>query len=60
MARDLSDKFIEAAARVVGIAVEPEWLPAIRTHLDVTLNHAAIVAEFELPDDAEPAPVFKA
>jgi hypothetical protein len=32
----------------------------VRANLDVTLKHAAFVAEFELPDDAEPAPVFKA
>ena len=26
----------------------------------VTLRHGALVAEFALPDDAEPAPVFEA
>ena len=39
---------------------EPQWLPAIRTNLRVTFQHAATVSEFKLPDDAEPAPVFKA
>ena len=35
-------------------------MPAVKANLEVTLKHAAIVAEFKLPDDAEPAPVFKA
>jgi hypothetical protein len=29
-------------------------------NLQVTLRHAALVGEFALPDDAEPAPVFEA
>ena len=29
-------------------------------NLEVTLRLAALVEEFPLPDDAEPAPVFKA
>ena len=34
--------------------------PEIRANLDVTFKLAALVGEKELPDDAEPAPVFKA
>ena len=54
------DTYIDAAAQALGIPVKPEWKPTIRANLDVTFNLAAIVAEKELPDDAEPAPVFKA
>jgi hypothetical protein len=32
----------------------------VKANLEVTLRHADMVAEFGLPDDAEPAPVFKA
>ena len=32
----------------------------IKANLQVTLRLAAMVAEFELPDEAEPAPVFEA
>ena len=35
-------------------------MPAVRGHLQVTLRHGALVAAFALPDDAEPAPVFRA
>jgi len=54
------DAFIDAGARLLGIATRPEWRDAIRLHLAVSLAHARIVGEFPLADEAEPAPVFKA
>jgi len=54
------DEFIAAAARALSLPVEPEWKPAIRANLQATLKHAALVDEFPLPDEAEPAPVFRA
>jgi hypothetical protein len=60
MATDPLDEFMEAAARVLQLPLEPDWKPTVKTNLDVTLKHAAAVAEFPLPDDAEPAPVFRA
>ena len=54
------DAFIEAAARALSLPVEPEWKPAIRANLQATLKHAALVDEFPLPDEAEPAPTFEA
>jgi hypothetical protein len=57
---DPLDDFIDAAAKALNLPVEPEWKPAIKFNLDVTLKHAAFVEAFELPDDAEPAPVFRA
>ena len=35
-------------------------MPAVRGNLAVTLRLAALVSAFTLPDDADPAPVFKA
>ncbi len=40
--------------------VEKSWMAAVRANLRVTLDQGAMVAEFPLPDDAEPAPVFRA
>jgi hypothetical protein len=57
---DTLDNFIDAAAGALGLPVEPEWKPGIKANLQVTLRVAAMVAEFELPDEAEPAPVFEA
>jgi hypothetical protein len=57
---DHLDKLIEASTAALGIPVEPEWKPGIKANLQVTLRAAAMVAEFGLPDEAEPAPVFEA
>lgn len=54
------DDYIEAAAGALALPVEPAWKPAIKANLQVTLRLAALVAEFELADEAEPAPVFEA
>jgi hypothetical protein len=54
------DAFIDASAAVLGLTVAPEWRAAVRANLGVTFRLAGVVAEFELPDDAEPAPVFTA
>jgi hypothetical protein len=57
---DPLDDYITAAAAVLALPLDPAWRPAVRMHLDITLRLAGLVAEFELPDDAEPAPVFRA
>ena len=54
------DKLIDASAAALALPIDPAWKPAIRANLQVTLRLAATVAEFELPDEAEPAPVFEA
>ena len=57
---DHLDAYIDAAAQALGIPIQPEWVPEIRANLGVTFKLAALLGEKELPDDAEPAPVFKA
>jgi len=56
--KDLDD-FITAGTALLGIAIAPEWQVAIRMHLSVSLVHAAAVLEFPLPDEAEPAAVYR-
>jgi hypothetical protein len=58
--RDPLDDFIAAGARALDLEIDKAWMPAVRGHLQVTLRLGALVAAFALPDDAEPAPVFKA
>jgi 1-carboxybiuret hydrolase subunit AtzG-like protein len=60
MSTDNLDPLIAASARAIDLPVDPAWHPAIRFNLEVTLRFAALVASFPLPDDAEPAPVFRA
>jgi hypothetical protein len=54
------DAYIDAAAQALGIPIRPEWKGEIRANLEITFRLAALVGEKALPDDAEPAPVFKA
>ena len=54
------DEFIAASARVLALPVDPAWHPTIRFNLDATVRLADFVADFKLPDEAEPAPVFRA
>jgi hypothetical protein len=57
---DTLDKLIDASTAALGLSIDPNWKPTIKANLQVTLLLAASVAEFELPDEAEPAPVFEA
>jgi hypothetical protein len=54
------DSYLDASARVLGLEVAPEWRAAVRANLAVTFRLAGVVTDFDLPDEAEPAPVFTA
>ncbi|MBX9845935.1 MAG: DUF4089 domain-containing protein [Xanthobacteraceae bacterium] len=54
------DPFIVAGASALELKIDKAWLPAVRSHLEVTLRHGTLVAGFPLPDETEPAPVFEA
>jgi Protein of unknown function (DUF4089) len=54
------NEFIAVSARALALPVDPAWYPAVRSNLEVTWKLADLVAEFKLPDDADPAPIFRA
>jgi hypothetical protein len=54
------DPFIAAGAGALDLKIDKAWLPAVCSHLEVTLRHGALVAGFALPDETDPAPVFEA
>jgi hypothetical protein len=58
--RDELAAFVDAAAEVLDIPIDPTWKPAVRENLSVIFAHARRFADFPLPDEAEPAPVFRA
>ena len=58
--RDALDTFVDAAAHALDLKLEPAWKSAVKTNLEVTLALAALFADFPLPDEAEPAPIFSA
>jgi hypothetical protein len=57
---DPLDQLIDAAAHVLTLPIDPAWKSAVKANLQVTLRLAASFADFPLPDDTEPAPVFVA
>jgi hypothetical protein len=57
---DPLDDLIRSAAQVLDLPIEPQWLATIKTNLEVNLRMAAFAAEFALPDEADPAPIFTA
>jgi hypothetical protein len=57
---DAVDAMIAASAQALGLTLDPAWRAGIKFNLQLVLRHAALVDEFSLPDDAEPAPVFHA
>jgi hypothetical protein len=57
---DSLDAHIEAAATLLTLTLDPAWIPTVRANLQTILGQAALVTAFELSDEAEPAPVFRA
>jgi hypothetical protein len=54
------DAWLDANAALLDITVAPEWRDAVRLHLRITREMAQRVMEFPLPDETDPAPVFRA
>jgi hypothetical protein len=53
-------ELIDANARWLGLAIEPEWRALILESLVAIVAAIEAVEAFPLPDAAEPAPVFAA
>jgi hypothetical protein len=54
------DAFMDASATALGLKIAPAWRDAVRANLAVTFRLGLVVEEFDLPDEAEPAPIFSA
>ena len=57
---DSLDQLIAASAAALDLKIDPAWQGAVRRHLEIILRLGTQAAEFELSDDAEPAPTFEA
>jgi len=57
---DAVDALVSAGTQALGLALDPQWHAGVKFNLQLILRHAALIDEFALPDDAEPAPVFHA
>jgi len=57
---DPLDEYIDAVATALQLPIEDAWKPAVKANLDVSLKVARLVDEFALPDETEPASIFRA
>jgi hypothetical protein len=57
---DAIEALVLANAQALGLTLDPAWHKGVAFNLRLIMRHAALVEEFALPDDAEPAPVFRA
>jgi hypothetical protein len=60
MTTDPLDDYIDAVSKALGLSIADAWKPTVRTNLEISLKLAALVDEFTLPDETEPASVFAA
>ena len=60
MATDPLDDYIAAVSKALRLSIDDAWKPAVRANLEVSLRLAALVDEFPLSDETEPASVFAA
>jgi hypothetical protein len=54
------ETLLAASAQALALPVDPAWRAGVKHNLQLILRYAALVEEFALPDDTEPAPVFRA
>jgi hypothetical protein len=52
------ETLVRIMATKLKLPLEPEWVPGIAQQLATTLAVADMLESVELPDDAQPAPVF--
>ncbi len=55
---DVTETWIVSSAAMLKLPLDPAWLPAVKANVEVTFRMAALVDEFPLPDEIEPAPVY--
>ena len=53
------ERYVDAAAVLVGVPLDPAHRPGVIMNLQRIADMAALVMAFPLPDDTEPAPIFK-
>jgi hypothetical protein len=55
-----ADALIDAAAPLLQLRIEADYRAGVRQNLKTASKMAALVEQIKLPDEAEPAPVFRA
>ena len=53
------ERYLDAASQVAGVPIPPAARPGVVQFFKLAASLAAQVAAFDLPDEAEPAPVYR-
>jgi hypothetical protein len=54
-----ADALIEATAPLLQLQIAPDYRPGVKQNLKTAAKMAALVQQVKLPDDTEPAPVYR-
>jgi hypothetical protein len=54
-----AEAYLTAAAAALNLQIEPAWKPAVLDNLQRSRQIAQAVLNFPLPDEIEPASIFK-
>jgi Protein of unknown function (DUF4089) len=57
---DALASLVASGAQALALPIEPAWQAGVKLNLQLLFIHAGLVDEFPLPDETEPAPVFRA
>jgi hypothetical protein len=53
-----AEAYVDAAAALIGLPLDPAHRPGVVLNLERVAAMAALVMEFPLPEETEPAPVY--
>jgi hypothetical protein len=54
-----AEAYVDAAAALIGLPIDPAHRAGVVVNIERLAQMAALVMEFALPEEAEPAPVFR-
>ena len=54
-----ADAYVDAAAALIGLPIDPAHRPGVVLNLERIAQMAALVMDFPLPDEIEPAPIYQ-
>jgi hypothetical protein len=57
---DAIGPLVDAGVQALALPIEASWHAGVKFNLQLLFKHAALIDEFSLADEAEPAPVFRA
>ncbi len=57
---DAIETLVVATAQALALPLDPAWHNDVKRNVRLLYVHAALIDDFTLPDESEPAPVFRA